>query len=278
MKIKMPPYPKTHFSKPDTRGIQFLQATLTATLPFLSLFVLLIWQPATQAQDNLALQRALAGPDRDVSDFMRDEVRRPAQVLSFLGIGNGMTVLDIYAAGGYYTFILSKAVGPDGTVYAQNTARGLRFKEDRQDISQGEALANKIRDGNLTNVRQLIGPAGELDLPAESIDAIMLMQTLHDSYNGNPRRALNLLTNLKRYLKPGGVIGLSDHVGNAGRDNAELHRMEIQQAVALAEEAGFIVQQSELLRNPADDHSRSIFDPRLARNTDRFLLRLIKPD
>jgi len=260
------------------RGGQSPQATLMATLPLLSVFALLFWQSAVQAQDNLALRRALAGPDRDVSDFMRDEVRRPAEVLSFLGISSGMTVLDGYAAGGYYTFILSKAVGPDGTVYAQNTTRGLRFKEDRQDITQGEALANKIRDGRLNNVRQLIGPLGELDLAAESVDTIMLMQTLHDSYNGNPARALNLLNNLKRYLKPGGVIGISDHVGSAGRDNADLHRMEIQQAVTLAEEAGFIVQQSELLRNPADDHSRSIFDPRLARNTDRFLLRLIKPD
>ena len=266
------------YSSPRKRGDQSPQATLLATLPLLSVFALLFWQSAVQAQDNLALRRALAGPDRDVSDFMRDEVRRPAEVLSFLGISSGMTVLDGYAAGGYYTFILSKAVGPDGTVYAQNTTRGLRFKEDRQDITQGAALANKIRDGRLSNVRQLIGPLGELDLAAESVDAIMLMQTLHDSYNGNPARALNLLNNLKRYLKPGGVIGISDHVGSAGRDNADLHRMEIQQAVTLAEEAGFIVQQSELLRNPADDHSRSIFDPRLARNTDRFLLRLIKPD
>ena len=265
--------------RPRTRGDQSPQATLLATLPLLSVFALLFfWQSAVQAQDNLALRRALAGPDRDVSDFMRDEVRRPAEVLSFLGISSGMTVLDGYAAGGYYTFILSKAVGPDGTVYAQNTTRGLRFKEDRQDITQGEALASKIRDGGLNNVRQLIGPLGELALAAESVDTIMLMQTLHDSYNGNPARALNLLNNLKRYLKPGGVIGISDHVGSAGRDNADLHRMEIQQAVTLAEEAGFIVQQSELLRNPADDHSRSIFDPRLARNTDRFLLRLIKPD
>lgn len=266
------------YPRPRMRWNQSPQAALTASLPLLSVFALLFWQSAVQAQDNLALRRALAGPDRDVSDFMRDEVRRPAEVLSFLGISSGMTVLDGYAAGGYYTFILSKAVGPDGTVYAQNTTRGLRFKEDRQDITQGAALANKIRDGRLSNVRQLIGPLGELDLAAESVDAIMLMQTLHDSYNGNPAHALNLLNNLKRYLKPGGVIAISDHVGSAGRDNADMHRMEIQQAVTLAEEAGFIVQQSELLRNPADDHSRSIFDPRLARNTDRFLLRLIKPD
>ena len=244
----------------------------------IALLALLGFQQPGLAQDSLTLRRALAGPDRDVTDFMRDEARRPVEVLSFFGIGTGMTVLDVYAAGGYYTFILSKAVGPEGKVYAQNTERGLRYKEDRQEITQGEALANKIRDGNLNNVEQLVGPVGELALPPASVDAILLMQTLHDSYNNDPARALELLNNLKVYLKPGGVIGLSDHVGAAGRDNADLHRMEIEQAIAVGQEAGFIVQQSELLRNPADDHSRSIFDPRLARNTDRFLFRLIKPD
>jgi len=53
--------------------------------------------------------------------------------------------------------------------------------------------------------------------------------------------------------------------------------MEIQQAIDVAEEAGFQVETSELLRSPSDDHSRSIFDPRLNRNTDRFLLKLRKP-
>ena len=40
----------------------------------------------------------------------------------------------------------------------------LRFKEDRQEITQGEALNSKIRGGNLTNVRQLIGNVTTLDL------------------------------------------------------------------------------------------------------------------
>lgn len=230
------------------------------------------------AQDSAALRRALAGPDREVTDFVRDEVRKPVEVLEFLGIGTGMTVLDVYAAGGYYTFILSKAVGPDGLVYAQNTERGLAFREDRQEISQGEALANKIRQGNLSNVRSLVGRVADLDIPAASLDGILLMQTLHDSYNGSPTRSLNLLLELKRFLKPGGVIGITDHVGIAANDNRELHRMQIEQAIDVSERAGFIVQSSDILRNPRDDHSRSIFDPRLARNTDRFLLRLINPD
>ena len=105
----------------------------------------------------------------------------------------------------------------------------------------------------------------------------MLAQTLHDSYNSNPDRALNLLQRLKILLKPGGFIIVTDHVGISGGNNREMHRMEITQAIAVAEQAGFSVESSDLLRNLGDDHRRSIFDPRLARNTDRFLLKLTKP-
>ena len=81
---------------------------------------------SSYAIDKQALLRAISGPDREVTDFARDQARKPVEVLDFLGLEEGMTVLDLYAAGGYYTFILSKAVGDQGTVYAQNTPRGLR--------------------------------------------------------------------------------------------------------------------------------------------------------
>lgn len=229
-----------------------------------------------QSFDTRALEIALSGPDRDVSDFARDSARKPVEVLDFLGVRPGMTVLDLYAAGGYYTFILSKAVGENGTVYAQNTERGLLFVEDRQNISQGEALNAKIKRGKLDNVIQIVRPLSEIGLAANSIDMIMVAQTLHDYYNPNPERALDMLLQLRVLLKPGGVLGITDHVGVAGRDNRDLHRMEIQQAVELAEQAGFEVETSAILRVASDDHSRSIFDPRLNRSTDRFLLKLSK--
>ena len=87
--------------------------------PSLLCFWIMFTSP-TLALDKEALRRAITGPDRDVTDFVRDQVRKPVEVLDFLGIEAGMTVLDLYAAGGYYTFILSKVVGPEGIVYAQN--------------------------------------------------------------------------------------------------------------------------------------------------------------
>ena len=255
---------------------------LLTTMPALSLLLLLLTAGLSssllaQNLDPEALRRALSGPDRDVADFVRDEVRRPVEVLTFLGIEPGMQVLDVYAAGGYYTFILAKAVGPQGQVFAQNTPRGLNYEEDRQNITQGEALANKIAAGNLTNVSQLVARIEDLPLPPESLDAIMLAQVLHDYYNPNPTRAQTLLEQLYRLLKPGGIVGITDHVGRSGMDNRDLHRMQIEQAIEVAETAGFVVEQSNLLRNRRDDHHRAIFDPRLNRNTDRFLLKLTKP-
>jgi predicted methyltransferase len=230
-----------------------------------------------QGLDTRALEAALSGPDRDVTDFARDSARKPVQVLKFLGIQAGMTVLDLYAAGGYYTFILSKAVGESGTVYAQNTERGLRFVEDRQNISQGEALNSKIERSDLRNVVQIVRPLREIGLAENSVDLVIVAQTLHDYYNPNPERALQMLLQLKQLLRPGGVLGITDHVGVAGADNRDLHRMEIEHAVELAQQAGFEVEASEVLRASTDDHSRSIFDPRLNRSTDRFLLKLTKP-
>jgi len=227
--------------------------------------------------DADALGRALSGPDRDVNDFVRDQARKPVAVLQWLGLEPGSTVLDVYAAGGYYTFILAKAVGPAGHVYAQNTPRGLAFEEDRQDISQGEALRRKLERANINNVTHLVQRIEDLTLAPGSLDAVLIAQVLHDFYNPDPQRAREMLQQVFRLLKPGGVVGITDHVGLAGNDNRDLHRMQIDQAIALAESAGFEVQQSDLLRNPRDDHRRSIFDPRLNRDTDRFLLRLHKP-
>ncbi len=207
---------------------------------------------------------------------MRDAVRRPAETLSFLGLKRGMRVLDLYAAGGYYTVVLAHAVGPEGQVIAQNTRRGRDFIEDRQAQSQGEALDSKIERAGLTNVRQLIAPSTELGLDDNSLDFVLLAQTLHDYFNSDPDSARELLLTLHAALKPGGILGISDHIGLAGADNSRLHRMLPEQAIALAEDVGFTVRRSALLERADDLPQRSIFDPRLARRTSRFLLRLEK--
>lgn len=244
-------------------------------LPILGSLVTVLCLPMATALDKDALRQALNGADRDPNDLHRDEVRKPVEVLDFLGVEEGMSVLDVYAAGGYYTFILSKAVGAAGVVYAQNTEQGLNFQEGRQNISQGEAFDAKVARGNLNNVRHILSPVDQLPIPAQSLDVILVSQILHDFYNGDPDRALVMLESLKPMLKPDGIIGITDHIGLEGQDNSHMHRMQKQQAIEIAQRAGYIlIGESDLLQNESDSHDRHVFHPSLERNTDRFLLKL----
>ncbi|MGB4246668.1 MAG: hypothetical protein WBJ75_03020 [Pseudohongiellaceae bacterium] len=250
----------------------------TRCLPLFLAALLSVGSGPLHALDKEALEAALRGQGRDVADRIRDPARKPVEVLDFLGLEAGMTVLDLYAAGGYFTWILSKAVGPDGIVYAQNTPRGLSFGEDRSEMTQGEALALKIEAGNLTNVVRVDRPVADLGLAASSLDFVLISQILHDYHNGNPERALRMLRQVHELLKPGGIVGIIDHVGMPGLDNRRNHRMLKEDAIRVSEEAGFIVEaESDLLANPNDNYRRSIFDPMLNRSSDQFVLRLRKP-
>jgi predicted methyltransferase len=106
-------------------------------------------------------------------------------------------------------------------VYAQNKERGLRFVEDRQNISQGEALNAKIERGDLSNVVQIVRPLRETGLADNSVDLIIVAQTLQDYYNASPEHAIQMLQQLRLLLKSGGVLGITDHVGVAGADNRD---------------------------------------------------------
>jgi predicted methyltransferase len=70
-----------------------------------------------------------------------------------------------------------------------------------------------------------------------------------------------------------------DHVGVAGQDNAQLHRMDLSAARAVLVKAGFAIEaESDLLRNPADDHTRGPTDASLDGNSDRFLIKARRPN
>ena len=81
--------------------------------------------PLAQAQDARIeqaqrMETALLSPGRPAEDKGRDAARKPIQSVQFLGIKTGHTVIDVIAVGGWFTEVLSAAVGPSGKVYAQN--------------------------------------------------------------------------------------------------------------------------------------------------------------
>jgi predicted methyltransferase len=129
-------------------------------------------------------------------------------------------------------------------------------------------------------VERLDREIGDLGLAPGSVDAALTALNFHDIYNGSgPDAAKGFLQVVLTILEPGGVLGIIDHVGVAGADNEKLHRIEPEKVVELAKTVGFVVEaRSDLLANPADDHTKGVFDPSIRGKTDRFLLRLRKPE
>jgi predicted methyltransferase len=227
----------------------------------------------SQAAADVAAR--LAGGTRDEADRARDAGRKPAEIVAFLGIAPGMTVVDLIAASGYYTEVLSLAVGPSGVVYAQNSEFSLTFRDGAND----RAMTARLAGGRLPNVARLDREIPELGLEPGSIDAAITALNLHDVYNaGGPEAAVGFLEAAYAFLEPGGVLGVIDHVGKPDGPNRDLHRIDPAIARKLARQAGFTIEaESDILRNPDDDHTRKVFAEGLRGHTDRFVLRLRKP-
>jgi predicted methyltransferase len=242
------------------------------SLPLLALTLVAMLAHVAHAQDEQVtrMRAALAAPERSAENKARDAARKPIETVQFLGIKTGDTVVDMIATGGWFTEVLSAAVGRRGKVYMQNPAFLVQKNED--------ALIKRL--GNVEPVHASLAQAGVVG----KADAVVTALNLHDVYNGYADQpggepaAVAFLQSMYGALKPGGVLAVIDHVGIEGQDNATLHRMLPQQARDAITKAGFILEaESTVLANPADDHTKGVIDPSLGRHTDQFLFRARKP-
>ena len=229
----------------------------------LSLLVLTFFLSSNAAAlDAAALMQAMANPDRSAADKARDASRNAPAVLDFLGLEAGMTVLDINASAGWYTEVLSYAVGSQGNVLMQNRPGGRA------------AAAADALEARLSNIEQI---ADISEVPANSVDFAITALNFHDFHNANPQVAQGIMAQAMAALKPGGTLGVIDHEGTPGADNQALHRIAFDELVKAVTQAGFaLVGVSDVLNNPADNHSVSPTDPSLGRNSDRIVLKLVK--
>ena len=223
----------------------------------------------TFAAPRTPFQSVLADPIRPPEDVARDADRKPAVLLSFAGVRAGMTIAELAPGGGYFTRILTGAVGPRGHVYAitAHPSAGL------------QALAQKR--ANLTLVA---GAPGTIPVPGQ-VDLVWTTQNYHDFKNvklptgGDAAQAYNAAA--FRALKPGGIYFIEDHEtapGAGATQTSTLHRIEDVVVKREVEAAGFkLVGESNALRNPADPHTAKVTDPVIRGKTDQFILKFRKP-
>lgn len=102
----------------------------------------------------------------------RDSYQKPEKVMAVLSFKSGEKVADIGAGSGYFTLRIARAVGPEGLVWAV-------------DIEQTflDHIEKRIKEENLANVRLNLVTARDPQLPAKSLNTILLVHTyayIHD--------------------------------------------------------------------------------------------------
>lgn len=207
---------------------------------------------------------------RPQADIDRDAMRKPKETIAFAGVKPGMTVAELGPGGGYYTRMLSAAVGPRGKVYMM--------------LATNQAA----RPGALDNAKALATVLGNVELvvtdyPAIKIpgpvDMVWTTENYHDYHNGATANIATLNKAVYDALKPGGIYYVEDHAAADGAGLAatsKVHRMD--EAVAKTEltAAGFKLDgESQILRNPKDDKAASNSEAGHFAS-DRFMLRMKK--
>ena len=166
--------------------------------------VLAIAACATQSGSNVATLTAadyapfLADPARPEADKNDDAARKPAEVLAFAQIRPGDTVLEMEAGRGWYSDLLSSAIGPSGKLIVQYPPQ----------FNYGDAAFKARTDaGRLKNATITVTAFDKLQAPDNSVDKVLWLAAHTASF----RFVLTMLGDNAFTRMPCGARSLAAH-------------------------------------------------------------------
>ena len=160
--------------------------------------------PNKTADDNI--NRPTSEPYKgDLSIFEGEDRAKNLQidrVMDILKITGGKTVADLGAGSGWFTVRAAKKVGDRGKVFAvEVNVDAIKYIDER------------AKKENLSNITTILGTEDDPKLPADSVDAVLILKTYHEI--GQP---VKVLENLRKSLKKDALVGIIDRNGN-GEDH-----------------------------------------------------------
>jgi len=142
--------------------------------------------------------------------------------MDWLEINTGKAVADIGAGSGWFTVQAARRVGPSGIVFAVDiNPKATQYIEQR------------AQQENLHNIRVTLSEPDDPKLPADAVDAVLMLKTYHEVAH-----PVTLLRNLRASLKPGARVGIIDRNGNG-----ENHGVNREVVMREATDAGYVVEQ-----------------------------------
>jgi predicted methyltransferase len=254
------------------------------------LLVPVLASAATSAPDETTalLQQAVNGHWRSDANKARDTYRHPIETLQFFGIRPNMTVIELSPGGGWYTEILAPFLATQGHLIEAASPKGEKFA--------AKLKADPAVYGHIAKTVPF-SPPDQVNLgPNNSADMVLTFRNTHDWLNDNPATLDAVFKAAFDVLKPGGVLGLTEHrakpFGDPVLSSAGLHRIPEDYLIAQGLKAGFrLVGVSEINANPNDPEDINIhrLPPDLAGpdsehpkmkaigESDRMTLKFVKP-
>jgi len=246
---------------------------------------------------DAALQHAVDGSWRSAANKARDRYRHPIETLEFFGLRPDMTVIELEPGGGWYTEILAPVLHDRGHLI-EATPPPTEGKPFMRHMAQGFAdklKANPAVYGKVTTVP--FAPPSELNLgPPDSADMVLTFRNTHDWLNGSPAELAAIFKAAYDVLKPGGVLGVTEHRARAYADPLQssraLHRITEDYMIEVGLKAGFrLGGVSDVNANPKDPETVNVHQlpPDLAGpagerarmqaigESDRMTLKFVKP-
>ena len=225
------------------------QKLFVAALMFTNMFPITV----ACANEN-TLGQWLSAPHRTPSNVVRDVYRHPIETLTFFGVKDGSTVVEILPGSrGYYLEILAPYLKAQGVYIAANRDElaAPQYLADHKKLlarlNEEATLLGKVQITKFNADRHDIAP------PA-SADFVLTFRNLH---NWIERHEIDgALRAFHKALKPGGVLGVVDHRGRT--DMSQESQMKLgyvreDVAIKLIEKAGFkLAATSEVNANPKD--------------------------
>lgn len=215
---------------------------------------------------------------RSEANVKLDAGRKPVELLTFLGLKKGDRVADMFGGNLYWAEIFGPAIGPKARV---------TIWQPQQFYSQKVYDRLTAFTAKQPNVFMRVSPIEAPNIPVNTYDFMLINLDYHDVYWESADRKIPRmdpdawLKTVYAAMKPGAVVGVVDHIANPGDTRAtveKLHRIDPAVVKADFKRAGFVLErESNMLRNPADDHSLNVFDEKIRGKTDRFVMKFRKP-
>jgi len=230
--------------------------------PLMVLFSTVAWGEGMSER----IAAAAAGEHRSPDNISRNAYRHPVETLEFFGLQDGMTVLEIWPGGGWYTEVLAPALRDHGRLFVANWDPGVEgqpaYRYDLPKEMQATFAARPDLYDQVGVVNWSPPESASLGA-ANSYDMVLTFRNAHGWVNGGI--AQDVFDEFARVLKPGGVLGVVQHRAAEGADPVTSARSGyVPEAYikALAASAGLTFEaSSEVNANPGDtrDHPEGVW-------------------